>query len=214
MAHKGAIKEVGERRGAFALAFIAVFILTFGFLSSVGATPDPIHPQVIDEPAASQRATISTAEPSSPQMPVRIVAKDISLDASVANPVSTDITVLDDALLKGAVRYPTSAQLGVDGTVLLFGHSSYLPIVHNQAYKTFDGIQKLKPGEIIHVYSSDTDYQYSVVGVKVADATQDSIELTPQGKHLTLVTCDSFATKSNRFIVTADFVGAYSLVSN
>lgn len=207
MARKGAIKEIGERRGAFAFAFIAVFVLTFVFLSSVGATPDPIHPQVIDEPTIRAQETPTTA--SAPQMPVRVVAKDISLDAAVANPASTDIEVLDSALLKGAVRYPTSAQLGVDGTVLLFGHSSYLPIVHNQAYKSFDGIQDLKTGEIIHVYSADTDYQYSVVGVKVADATEDSIELNPQGKHLTLVTCDSFAKKTNRFIVTADFVGAY-----
>lgn len=213
MARKGALREIGEHRGGFVTAFIAVFLLSLLFLASVGATPNPIHPQVIDEPVDTTIAAATTT-PSSPQMPVRIVAKDIKLDVSIANPVSTDIEVLDEGLLKGAVRYPTSAQLGVDGTMLLFGHSSYLPIVHNQAYKTFDGIQDLKPGAIVHVYSSDTDYQYSVVGVKVADATQDSIELNPNGKHLTLVTCDSFATKSNRFVVTADFVGAYSLTSH
>ena len=212
MTNKGAIREVGERRGAFALAFIAIFILTFVFLNSVGVTPDPISPKAVNEPAPNTGQVPATAV--SPQMPVRVVAKDIDLDVTIVNPTSTDVAVLDQALLKGAVRYPTSAQLGVDGTVLLFGHSSYLPVVHNQAYKAFDDIQNLKTGQIIHVYSGDTDYQYSVVGVKVADANQDSIELTPQGKHLTLVTCDSFTTKSNRFIVTADFVGAYSLVSN
>jgi len=213
MARKGAIREIGEHRGAFALAFITIFILTFLFLASVGATPDPIHPQVVDGPVADTiRETPTT--PVSPEIPVRIVVKDIGLDATIANPVSTDIEVLDAALLKGAVRYPTSAQLGVDGTMLLFGHSSYLPVVRNQAYKAFDDIQKLKPGQIIHVYSSGTDYQYSVTGVRVANADEDSIELNPNGKHLTLVTCDSFATKSSRFIVTADFVGAYSLTSN
>lgn len=212
MTRKGAFKEVGERRGAFALAFIAVFLLTFVFLASVGATPEPIHPQVINGPAIDTISSVP-ATASSPEAPVRIVVKDINLDVPISNPVSTDVQVLDNELLKGAVRYPTSAQLGVDGTVLLFGHSSYLPVVHNQAYKAFDDIQKLKTGQIIHVYSADTDYQYSVVGVEVADATQDSIELTPGGKHLTLVTCDSFSKKSNRFIVTADFVGAYSLVS-
>jgi LPXTG-site transpeptidase (sortase) family protein len=222
MARKGALQQIGEHRGGFVTAFIAVFLLSLLFLASVGATPNPIHPQVINEPVVAAAATPArpaggstpTATPSSPQMPVRIVAKDIKLDVSIANPVSTDIEVLDEGLMKGAVRYPTSAQLGVDGTVLLFGHSSYLPIVHNQAYKTFDGIQDLKTGAIVHVYSSNTDYQYSVVGVRVADATQDSIELDPIGKHLTLVTCDSFASKSHRFIVTANFVGAYSLTSN
>jgi sortase (surface protein transpeptidase) len=42
----------------------------------------------------------------------------------VVNPSSTDIDVLDQDLTLGAVHYPTSAQLGVNGTVLIFGHSS------------------------------------------------------------------------------------------
>ena len=193
-----------------------MFLLSFAFLASVGATPNPIHPQVINQPVPDVPAgTVQTppVQPAVPEMPVRVVAKDIGLDVSIENPVSTDIAVLDRALLKGAVRYPTSAQLGVDGTVLLFGHSSYLPVVHNQAYKAFNGIQKLKPGQIVHVYSANIDYQYRVVGVTLANANQDSITLDPQGKHLTLVTCDSFATKSSRFIVTTNFVGAYPLVS-
>jgi LPXTG-site transpeptidase (sortase) family protein len=210
-ARKGALKEIGEQRAAFVVAFLSIFILSLFFLSRVGATPDPIHPAVIDEPQIANPVVVNQAPTSTPEQPVRVIAKDINLDVTVSNPTSVDVNVLDNALLGGAVRYPTSALLGVDGTVLLFGHSSYLPIVHNQAYKTFDGVQNLKPGQIVSVYSADMRYDYSVVQVKVADATQDSVELNPVGKHLTLVTCDSFATKSNRFIVTADFVGAYTL---
>jgi LPXTG-site transpeptidase (sortase) family protein len=146
-----------------------------------------------------------------PDAPVRIMAKTIGMNVSVSNPTSSDVDVLDTALLKGAVRYPTSALLGVDGTVLLFGHSSYLPIVHNQNYKAFDGIQNLKVGETISVYSATREYRYSVVSVKLADATQDVVQLPATGKHLILVTCDSFTKKTNRFVVTADFVGTYSL---
>lgn len=210
MAHKGIIHEISEQRGAFAAAFVVIFIVTTLFLMSVGATPNPIHPSVRTEPVAGTETNV----PTNPQAPVRITARDINLDVSIENPSSVDIKVLDDALLRGAVRYPTSALLGVDGTVLLFGHSSYLPVVRNQAFKAFDDIQKLKTGAIVSVYSSDMRYDYSVVQVKVADANEDSIELDPVGKHLTLVTCDSFASKSNRFVVVADFVGAYSLVSN
>lgn len=202
----GIIGKISKRPGAFALAFIIIFILLYGFLSFVGATPDPIK----KDTATTQGETATSTPVANPQEPVRIVARDIKLDTRVSNPSSTDIDVLDQALLVGAVRYPTSALLGVDGTVLLFGHSSYLPVVRNQAYKTFDGIQDLKPGQIISVYSNSTEYRYSVVGVKVANAKSDVIELPTQGKHLTLVTCDSFTSKSNRFVVTADFVGAYS----
>ncbi len=203
----GIVWKIGERPGAFASAFVIVFMLLYGFLSFVGATPDPIK---TDSASAPTETAAMTPVVDTPQEPVRIVARDINLDTHILNPTSTDIEVLDKALLVGAVRYPTSALLGVNGTVLLFGHSSYLPVVRNQAYKTFDGIQDLKPGQLISVYSSGTEYRYSVVGVKVANANTDVIELPNQGKHLTLVTCDSFTSKSNRFVVTADFVGSYS----
>ncbi len=193
----------------FALTFVALFIITFGFLALVGATPDssPKKPDIGNATALPKDSV--------GQEPVRIIAKTINLDTVVENPTSTDINALDQALLKGAVRYPTSGLLGVaDQTILVFGHSSYLPIVHNQAYKTFDGIQNLKVGDIISVYSADKEYRYGVVGVKTATADEDQtlrISLPQDGTKLMLVTCDSFTKKTSRFVVTADFVGVYVL---
>jgi LPXTG-site transpeptidase (sortase) family protein len=209
--HRGVVIEISEHPLAFAAAFLAFFFLSLIFLAAVGATPNPVASTSSNAvPASSQTAEA----PANPESPVRIVAKDISLDVTIVNPTSTDINTLDDDLTLGAVHYPTSAELGVDGTVLLFGHSSYLPIVYHQYYKTFDGIQNLKTGELVSVYSATTEYRYSVTGVRVADATDDTdnqIALPSDNKYLTLVTCDSFAAKSNRFIVTASFVGAYAL---
>ena len=193
--------------GAFAVTFVLLFVLMYGFLAAVDSLPDPSN----KKPVPSAEMTVT---PTAPEAPTRIIADSISLDVTVANPLSTNVDTLDADLLKGAVRYPTSAKLGVDGTVLIFGHSSYLPIVHNQAYKTFDGIQNLKVGAIVSVYSAGHEYRYAVTSVKVADATSDVVELPTNGKHLVLVTCDSFASKSNRFVVTADFVGTYALASN
>lgn len=212
MQHKklGILVQIVAHRSAFAFAFVALFAVTFGFLSLVGATPGASAGPVSAETGESVARAGSATQPANPSLPVRVVAKEIGLDAVVQNPTSTDIDVLDQAALHGAVRYPTSAKLGEDGTVVLFGHSSYLPIVHNQVYKTFDGIQDLKDGSIISVYSADIEYRYRVVGVEVANATRDVLELKQNGKHLTLVTCNSFATKQSRFVVTADFVGTYS----
>jgi LPXTG-site transpeptidase (sortase) family protein len=204
----GIVPQIFRNSKAFSGTFAALFILSVVFLASVDALPDP---QVATADQVSHTDSQITVTTSAPEAPVRVVAKSISLDVKINNPTSTDIDVLDNSLLTGAAHYPTSAELGVDGTVLLFGHSSYLPIVHNQAYKTFDGIQNLKPGDIVSVYSGTHEYRYSVTGVKLADANQDVIELESTGKHLVLVTCDSFAQKSNRFVVSADFVGAYSL---
>jgi LPXTG-site transpeptidase (sortase) family protein len=89
-----------------------------------------------------------------------------------------------------------------------------LPVIVNPAYKAFRGIQTLPKGAIISVYSGTKEYRYSVTNVRVANASEDVVELRSDGKYLTLVTCDSFTSKSSRFVVEAKFVGAYPLVSN
>ena len=110
------------------------------------------------------------------------------------------------------MRYPTSARLGETGNVVIFGHSSYLPVVGNQAYKAFNGIQKLVAGDTITVYSSGTAYTYQVRDVAKESAASDAgIDLAVTGRVLTLATCDSFGAKSDRFIVTADFVESHSV---
>jgi len=124
---------------------------------------------------------------------------------------ATDIVTLDKELLKGAVRYPTSALLGETGNVVLFGHSSYLPVVRNQAYKAFNGIQKLAAGDIITVYSSTATYSYRVKSVTKESANDAGIPLSVTGRVLTLSTCDSFGEKSDRFVVVADFVESHSI---
>jgi len=201
---------MGKQFIMFGLTFVALFALTYAFMAAVDALPEPITQNTnmgtSDVPRTSD---VQVAE-----LPVRVAAKSIGLDNTVLNPESTGVAELDAALLKGTVRYPTSALLGVDGTTLIFGHSSYLPIVRNQNYKAFNGIQKLKAGDTVSVYSSAREYRYTVVGVRLANATEDVVELPANGKHLALVTCDSFGTKSDRFVVTADFVGAYELGVN
>ena len=202
--------RMGKQFVMFAITFVALFALTYAFMAAVDALPEPITQNAnggtSDVPWTSD---VQTAE-----MPVRVIAKTIGLDNAVLNPESTEVAELDAALLKGTVRYPTSALLGVDGTMLIFGHSSYLPIVRNKNYKAFNGIQKLKAGDTVSVYSSTREYRYSVVGVRLANADEDVVELPANGKYLALLTCDSFGTKSDRFVVTADFVGAYELGVN
>jgi LPXTG-site transpeptidase (sortase) family protein len=194
------------RSFSFSLTFLAMFALSVVFLWAVDALPDSATgetPVAVEQPPQEQVVT-QTAED-----PVRVVAKDIGLDVTVVNPATTSVDALDKELEKGAVRYPTSAPLGVDGTMLLFGHSSYLPVVYHQYYKTFNGIQNLKKGQIVSIYSGSLEYRYSVSDVHLANAEEDTIALDPNGRHVVLITCDSFATKSTRFVVHADFVGAY-----
>ncbi len=207
-----------ERKWSFLGVFAFVFLGSISLLAQFSLLPDapqsPATPSVQSATspliAASTSVATSTA---GAEFPTSMVIPAIQLSVTIANPDTTDISTLDRLLLKGAVRYPTSALLGETGNVVLFGHSSYLPIVLNQAYKTFDGIQKLVPGDMITVYSLDTAYTYRVKSVTKESANDAAIPLSVTGRVLTLSTCDSFGAKTDRFVVVADFVESHSISS-
>lgn len=161
----------------------------------------------------SKKVVAASKKTAAVEVPVTIEIKKIGLAVSIANPTTTDIGALDALLLKGAVRYPTSAKLGEKGNMVVFGHSSYLPVVRNQAFKAFNGIQKLAAEDVITVYSATTAYTYRVKSVTKESAENDSIPLSVSGRMLTLATCDSFGEKSDRFVVVAEFVESHSISS-
>lgn len=195
-------------KGAFLLAFFAMFAMVVFFLGAVDALPESAEAQIATTPEES----VAIVPPAQPEEPMRVAAKAVGVDTPVSNPSSSDVDILDAALLKGAVRYPASALLGQEGTVVLLGHSSSLPIVQNRAYKAFNDVQKLEVGEIISVYSGLIEYRYAVTGVRLANIDTDTVALQSEGKHLALITCDlRDKSKKARFIVEADFVGAYAI---
>ena len=206
------IQQAYDKKWSFLAAFLAVFFVTFSTLATLDLLPEaPV--KVAEEtvlPTASLAASVILA---SPENPVRIEIKEVGIDVTIKNPNTTNVAVLDEALLTGAVRYPTSAKLGEEGNVILFGHSSYLPLVNNPSFKAFNEIQDLEKGDRITVYSDTTAYVYAVTDVTAADADEDAIPLTKTGHTLTIATCDSFGKKSDRFIVVSELVETYPLAS-
>lgn len=208
--------EAAKRAYARKWTFLVLFLIAFsGSVFALGTLD--LLPDAPPAPAAAVAAADGPARaqvPTVAETPVKIEIQKLNRTADVVNPATTDIAVLDEALLAGAVHYSTSAALGEEGNVVLFGHSSYLPIVGNRAYKTFNDIQKLSAGDVVTVSSSRTAYTYKVRTVmKESVADNKPIPLSVSGRELTLVTCNSFATKSDRFIVVADFVESRALLS-
>jgi LPXTG-site transpeptidase (sortase) family protein len=118
-------------------------------------------------------------------------------------PNSPDIGVLDSALEKGAVYYPGSGVVE-QGNIFIFGHSSSLPVVINQAYKTFNGIEKTRVGDEIIIYDrSGKKFTYEIERVYQANAETAFIDLSRSGRRLTISTCNSFGSKSDRWVVDA-----------
>ena len=196
------------RKWGFLAVFGLVFFSSITVLGALDLLPET-------EVTTSTRIPALVAAPigavAAPEYPTGIEIPSIGVAADVENPASTNIAALDAALLKGAVRYPSSSKLGEEGNLIIFGHSSYLPVVRNQAFKAFNGIQNLTRGEEIIVTSGSRAYVYTVTSVREAKAGEDAIPLTDTGHTLTLATCDSFGEKSDRFIVTAELATVRSL---
>jgi LPXTG-site transpeptidase (sortase) family protein len=202
-------------------ATVVIFFLSLSAADSIGFVPCTIDATCADTSAdsiaLSSLPQLGIGDASSTAssvnvgvLPTHISIPAVGIDLPVQNPTTTDVDALDALLKNGPARYPDSAKLGAEGNVLIFAHTSHLPIVHNPMFQAFNNIPNLKSGDTISLTGEDgKQYLYSVDSVVRADTSDGTtIDLTTDGgKKLTLVTCDTLTGKSARFILTADFVG-------
>jgi LPXTG-site transpeptidase (sortase) family protein len=205
-------------KSVFLAAFIVLFFCALSAGDSIGFVPCQLDGSCVTHsdsvalsslPVLGETTDAPTAASVHTTLPVRIKIDSVGIDLPVQNPATLDVNALDDLLQQGPARYAQSAELGADGNVVIFAHSSHLPIVHNQMFKAFNRIPELKQGDAITLIGADgTQYLYSVDAVAKADVSSGtSIPLSASlGKKLTLVTCDTLTGKSARYILTATFV--------
>jgi LPXTG-site transpeptidase (sortase) family protein len=211
-------------KAVFLAATIVVFFCTLSAADSIGFIPCALDGTCTVAPVDNSVAlsnlpmlgeTIEVSPQSNPPVvsgvePVRIEIGSVGIDLPVQNPATRDVDALDALLQQGPARYVDSAKLGEDGNVVIFAHSSHLPVVHNQMFKAFNNIPDMKQGDPITLIGEDgTRYLYSV-DLVVQASTNDGTEipLSPSlGRKLTLVTCDTLTGKSARYILTATLVG-------
>ena len=186
-----------ENKFSFLLNFFIVSTITFSILYMFGLVPDEFKMNfgryVTQQYKGNQKG----------ELPLSIKVSGVDIDSQIYNPESTDIKTLDDLLLKGVVRYPGSGLLGGEGNVFLFGHSTGIKIVNNQAFKSFNGLKKLKEGDNISVFSDKNEYLYKVISVKLEGADKALVNFDTSDKKLTLSTCNTFGAKSERYVVEA-----------
>jgi len=202
----------------FLATTVVMFVLTLSAADSVGFVPCQIDNTCSDTSVALSSlpqlgVSANTDTSSQGTLPTEIKIPSVGIDLPVQNPSTTDVDALDALLNKGPARYVSSAELGTQGNVLIFAHSSHLPIVTNKMFQAFNQIPNVNPGASIEIDGADGKaYLYSVDSVVKADTqTGATIDLSPtQGKKLTLVTCDTLTGTSARFILTAHFVGVVS----
>lgn len=215
----------------FLAAAVVIFFLAFTAANSIGFVPyyidgtEPRRSAVgvaldtlpelgndIPTLASLHEAMTPESEPVAPGVePERLIIQEIGLDLDVSNPQTRDLAALDEVLKDGPARYMDSALLGEKGNVLIFGHSSHLPVVHNAMYKAFNRIPELEDGDLIAVQGGGKEYVYRVTGIKQVDAEEGIIDLGRDTTKLTIVTCDTLTSKSSRFVLEAEFIGSYAI---
>jgi len=207
--------SISRQKTAFFGTFFLVVLVTYAILFAFDFYPEPKSAGEIEVEATSQSSVepalekpVSVVESAVSEieapLPARIVIPKSNTDVVVLNPESLDMNDLDTALLDGVVRHPQSADFADTGNILIFGHSSYLPTVFNKNFQAFNGIQKLNWGDEITLYAEDgTEYQYRVNRVYSVKASDTIIDNARGQAKLTIVTCNSFGSKDDRFIVEA-----------
>lgn len=214
----------------FLAATIVIFFLTLSAADSIDFVPNyidgtaptaPTTPEVsigqnaqidttVSAPVALENETLSDS--ATAELPTRLIISSIDLDLAIQNPSTKDVDALDALLVNGPARYSGSAKLGETGTMIVFAHSSHLPIVHNKMFQAFNRIPELTAGDAVTVESGTKKYLYSVVSVTKADATDTRIDMSPSlGTRLVLVTCDTLTGKSARYVLEAKLIGTYDL---
>jgi len=216
----------------FVLALVCVFVGAHVLLSFVGLIPSEVsafnnqvaqavqslHTIKYEREASridtkgTKEITKNTALPQAPddmrkqtgEKPQRIIIDKIGINTRIANPATTSLSVLNDALNESPVRYPNSGRINGKRPMFLFGHSSRLPVVQNEAYKSFNGLNELTVGDTITVQGTSTSETYMVQSVDVVKKDEGFISFAPNQKvDLTISTCSTFGAKQNRTIVRA-----------
>lgn len=217
-------REIEVGRGLTTTGVIALTALLFLslhlFLTYTGLIPSEVSEfnqamkeklqavQVINytQPSTDARYSLPTfpsASSTDKKLPTRIVIEKIGVNAPVNNPKSASIPVLDRSLKEGAVRYPGSGGLEGGRQMFLFGHSSRLPVVSNEAYRSFNGLDKLRVGDSIQITGTSSTQNFIVSSVKVVDKDEALISFADNTGGLTLSTCSTFGAKENRVVVEA-----------
>ena len=205
---QGIINAISENKTYFFVTLFLILTMTFSILYLFGLVPESFKTIIGREPITESVGNRVG------ELPLTVKIASIGVDAPVYNPATTSVNILNNFLTKGAVRYPGSGLLGGSGNIFIFGHSTGFKIVNNQAYKTFNGLEKLKNGDLISIYSNKYEYVYKVSSVKLVDATKTLVEFNTDSKMLTLSTCDNFGEKTDRYVVEASFAQKKILSNN
>ena len=192
------------------ISVLVIFTITYSILVFLNLSPKQFQtdqvPNIFQVVGANPQTTPNSIEEvvDTNLIPEQITIPKIGVDSSIVVPRAVDVPTLDTALEKGTVYYPGSGTLQ-SGNMFLFGHSTNWQAVNNQAYRTFNNLEKLIPGDEIFLISDGKKYVYRVQTVTLVSEENTLIEFNKGNRMLTISTCDTFGRKQDRWVVEAQF---------
>lgn len=187
--------------GIMALVFLGSFTV-FNIISDLS---DDIS--ISDIKKDNQITPIGNDVISTRTEPIKVVIDSVGINVLVSRPQSKDVSVLDNALLKGAVYYPGSGVIE-SGNMFIFAHSTGLSVVRNQAFKAFSNLKNVKSGDKILIIGDDgVTYRYIADSISLVDENEALVQFDTSTRMLTLSTCNTFGKKQERHVVKAHFEG-------
>jgi sortase A len=125
-----------------------------------------------------------------PDQAERIQIPAINVDAPVVQGDSWE------QLKKGVAQHLGSANPGQVGNVVLSGHNDVFGEI-------FRDLEKLQPGDVIILYTSQRQYVYMVTGSQIVPPNQVDV-MNPTGDATaTLITCHPYRVDNKRYVVFA-----------
>jgi LPXTG-site transpeptidase (sortase) family protein len=198
-----------DYRNLFLVLAGIIFLFLFAVVYALNMLPAELGPSEPASPAEEVRPAY-TNEPEVKEnnaVPVRIEIASVGIDTSVSHPQVPTVEVLDNALLKGAVYYPGSGTIG-EGNMFVFGHSTGLSVVRNQAFKAFNNLKNVKAGDVIRVTGTDGQiYLYEAISIELVDENEALVQFNTREQMITLSTCNTFGEKQERHVVKAVLKG-------
>lgn len=124
------------------------------------------------------------------QQAVRILIPAIDVDAPVVQGDGWE------QLKRGVAQHAGTPDPGENGNLVLSGHND----VYGEVFRYLD---RLKPGDVVLIYTFQRQYTYVVTGTQVVEPTQVEVMSPTPSPTLTLISCYPYLVDDHRIVVTA-----------
>lgn len=140
-------------------------------------------------PLVQSLFSITVATPG-PEQAIRIQIPAINVDAPIVQGDGWE------QLKKGVGQHVGTGNPGEDGNLVLSAHND----IFGEIFRDLD---RLKPGDLVIVYTNQRSYTYIVVDTKIVEPTQVEVMETTTQPTTTLISCYPYLKDNKRIVVIA-----------